>query len=118
MYEHHSEPLASPEVFAQRLRRNGLIGLALLGFSLGIGMLGYHYLESLSWIDALLNASMILGGMGPVAPLQTNVGKIFASFYAIYSGVILLASVGILIAPIFHRFLHRFHLADENEDSE
>jgi putative effector of murein hydrolase len=118
MYEHHSEPLASPEVFAQRLTRNGLIGLALLGFSLMIGMLGYHYLESLSWIDSLLNASMILGGMGPVAPLRTNIGKIFASFYAIYSGVILLASVGILIAPIFHRFLHRFHLADENEDSE
>lgn len=76
-------------------------------------MLGYHFLESLSWIDALLNASMILGGMGPVTPLQTNAGKIFASFYAIYSGVILLASVGVLAAPIFHRFLHRFHLADE-----
>ena len=76
-------------------------------------MLGYHFLESLSWIDALLNASMILGGMGPVTPLQTNAGKIFASFYSIYSGVILLASVGVLAAPIFHRFLHRFHLVDE-----
>jgi hypothetical protein len=113
MYEHHSEPLASTEVFAQRLLSNGLLGLALLVFSLVIGMLGYHFLESLSWIDSLLNASMILGGMGPVAPLQTNAGKIFASFYAIYSGVILLASVGILIAPIFHRFLHHFHLADD-----
>jgi hypothetical protein len=90
-----------------------MIGLLLLGFSLAIGMLGYHFLENLSWIDSLLNASMILGGMGPVAPLQTDGGKIFASFYAIYSGVILLASVGILIAPIFHRFLHHFHLADE-----
>jgi hypothetical protein len=115
MYEHHSEPLASPDVFVQRLARNALIGLALLVFSLGIGMIGYHYLESLSWIDSLLNASMILGGMGPVSPLQTVAGKIFASFYAIYSGVILLASVGILIAPIFHRFLHRFHLADEEQ---
>ena len=113
MYEHHSEPLASTEVFAQRLLSNGLLGLALLVFSLVNGMLGYHFLESLSWIDSLLNASMILGGMGPVAPLQTNAGKIFASFYAIYSGVILLASVGILIAPIFHRFLHHFHLADD-----
>jgi hypothetical protein len=112
MYEHHKQPLASHKVFAQRLTRNGVIGLALLAFSLGVGMLGYHFLESLSWIDSLLNASMILGGMGPVNPLQTNAGKIFASFYAIYSGVILLASVGILIAPIFHRFLHRFHLAD------
>ena len=113
MYEHHKQPLASKKVFVQRLTRNGWIGLLLLIFSLGIGMLGYHFLENLSWIDSLLNASMILGGMGPVTPLQTNAGKIFASFYAIYSGVILLASVGILIAPIFHRFLHRFHLADE-----
>ena len=113
MYEHRKQPLASKKVFAQRLTRNGLIGLALLAFSLGIGMLGYHFLENLSWIDALLNASMILGGMGPVTPLQTNAGKIFASFYAIYSGVILLASVGVLATPIFHRFLHHFHLVDE-----
>lgn len=113
MYEHRKQPLASMEVFARRLIWNGLIGALLLGFSLFIGMLGYHYLESLSWIDSLLNASMILGGMGPVNALQTNAGKIFASFYAIYAGVILLASVGVLAAPIFHRFLHHFHLADE-----
>jgi len=113
MYEHHKQPLASQKVFAQRLTRNGMIGLVLLVFSLGAGMLGYHFLENLSWIDSLLNASMILGGMGPVTPLQTNAGKIFASVYAIYSGVVLLASVGVLAAPIFHRFLHRFHLADE-----
>jgi hypothetical protein len=113
MYEHHRQPLASKQVFARRLAYNGLIGLLLLGFSLGIGMLGYHFLENLSWVDSLLNASMILGGMGPVNPLKTNAGKIFASLYAIYSGVILLASVGVLAAPIFHRFLHRFHLIDE-----
>ena len=87
--------------------------MALLAFSLGIGMAGYHFLEGLSWIDSLLNAAMILGGMGPVAPLQTAAGKVFASFYALYSGVVLLASVGILAGPIFHRFLHRFHLADD-----
>jgi hypothetical protein len=114
MYEHHKQPLAEPAVFAKRLILNGIIGLILLLFSLGIGMLGYHFLENLSWIDSLLNASMILGGMGPVAPLQTVAGKIFASFYALYSGVILLASVGILVTPIFHRFLHRFHLAEDN----
>jgi hypothetical protein len=113
MYEHHKQPLASRKVFAQRLTRNGLIGFSLMVFSLGVGMIGYHVLENLSWIDSLLNASMILGGMGPVNPIRTDAGKIFASFYAIYSGVVLLASVGILIAPIFHRFLHRFHLADE-----
>ena len=113
MYEHHRQPLASKKVFAQRVALNGLIGLLLLIFSLIIGMLGYHFLENLSWIDSLLNASMILGGMGPVNPLRTNAGKIFASFYAIYSGVILLASVGVLATPIFHRFLQHFHLADE-----
>jgi hypothetical protein len=113
MYEHHKQPLASKEVFARRLALNGLLCLLLLGFSLGIGMLGYHFLENLSWIDSLLNASMILGGMGPVNTMQTNAGKIFASFYAIYSGVILLASVGVLAAPIFHRFMHHFHLAGE-----
>jgi len=117
MYERKEEPLASPQTFARRLALNGLIGLLLLTFSLGIGMLGYHFLEDLSWIDSLLNASMILGGMGPVDPMMTNAGKIFASFYAIYSGVILLASVGILIAPIFHRFLHHFHLAEDERDN-
>jgi hypothetical protein len=114
MYEHHTESLAEPSVFAKRLALNGLIGLALLVFSLGMGMIGYHVLEGLSWIDSLLNASMILGGMGPVNPLQTAAGKIFASFYALYSGVVLLASVGVLAAPIVHRFMHRFHLAEDN----
>jgi hypothetical protein len=113
MYEHRKQPLAKKSVFAKRLALNGLIGLFLLFFSLGIGMIGYHFLENLSWIDSLLNASMILGGMGPVNPLQTNAGKIFASFYALYSGVVLLASVGILATPIFHRFLHHFHLAED-----
>lgn len=113
MYEHHKQPLATRKVFARRLSLNATVGFVLLGFSLLVGMLGYHFLEGLSWIDSLLNASMILGGMGPVNPLNTDSGKIFASFYAIYSGVILLASVGILIAPIFHRFLHRFHLAED-----
>lgn len=112
MYEHHKQPLAKRSVFAKRLAWNGLIGLLFLLFSLAMGMLGYHYLENLSWIDALLNASMILGGMGPVDRVQTNAGKIFASFYALYSGVVLLAAVGILAAPIFHRFMHRFHLAE------
>ena len=113
MYEHHKQPLAKSSIFAKRLALNGIIGLALLILSLGIGMFGYHFLEGLSWIDSLLNASMILGGMGPVAPLQTVAGKIFASFYALYSGVVLLASVGILATPIFHRFMHRFHLAED-----
>ena len=113
MYEHREEPLASQEVFVRRLAYNGFIAFALLMLSLGMGILGYHFFEHLSWIDSLLNASMILGGMGPVNPITTIAGKLFASFYALYSGVILLASVGVLATPIFHRFLHRFHLSEE-----
>ena len=100
MYEHHKQPLAKQAVFAKRLAFNGIAAFILLIFSLGLGMAGYHFLEGLSWIDSMLNASMILGGMGPVAPLQTIAGKLFASFYALYSGVVLLAAVGILAASI------------------
>ncbi len=116
LFENHTQPLATQAEFVRRMVRYSLLTAGIILFSLGIGILGYHYLESLSWIDALLNASMILGGMGPVNPLQTNAGKIFASFYALYSGIILLASVGILITPVFHRFLHRFHLELEDKD--
>jgi hypothetical protein len=115
VFEHHSEPLASSSVFARRMLRYGLVTVGIILFSLGIGMAGYHYLEALSWIDSLLNASMILGGMGPVNPLQTDAGKIFASFYALYSGIVLLASVGVLATPVFHRLLHHFHLEIEGE---
>jgi len=115
VFEHHKQPLASQSEFAQRMVRFGLLAAGVIIFSLGIGILGYHYLESLSWIDSLLNASMILGGMGPVNTLQTNAGKVFASFYALYSGIILLASVGVLATPIFHRFMHRFHLELEDD---
>ena len=113
MYEHRKQPLASRKVFAQRVLTNGLIGAAMLLISLGIGVFGYHFFEGLSWIDSLLNASMILGGMGPVNPLQTTAGKLFASFYALFSGVVFIAAIGVLSIPIFHRFLHHFHLADE-----
>jgi ABC-type phosphate transport system permease subunit len=112
MYEHHKQPLASRKVFAQRVMRNGLIGAGMIFIALAIGVLGYHFTEGLSWIDSVLNASMILGGMGPVNPLQTVGGKLFASFYALFSGVVFIAAMGVLAAPIFHRFLHRFHLAD------
>ena len=115
MFEHHSQPLASPSEFVLRMLRYGLVTAGIILFSLGMGMAGYHYFESLSWIDSLLNASMILGGMGPVNPLQTDAGKIFASFYALYSGIILLASVGVLATPVFHRLLHHFHLELEDE---
>ena len=112
MYEHHKQPLASRKVFIQRVLTNALIGAVMIFIALGIGVLGYHFFEGLSWIDSLLNASMILGGMGPVNQLQTVAGKLFASFYALFSGVVFIAAMGVLAAPIFHRFLHHFHLAD------
>jgi hypothetical protein len=80
-----------------------------------MGILGYHFLEKLSWIDSLVNAAMILGGMGPVNELHTNLGKLFAAFYALYSGIVFLVVVAVILAPLYHRFLHRFHL--EIEDS-
>ena len=113
-FEHHSQPMATQTEFVRRMVRFGLVTAGIIFLSVAICMLGYHYLESLAWIDSLLNASMILGGMGPVDPLRTNAGKIFASFYALYSGMILLASVGVLATPVFHRFMHRFHLELED----
>lgn len=110
MYEHHNQPLLSIQNFFTRMLKHGLLSFVLLIGSLGIGILGYHFLEGLFWIDALVNAAMILGGMGPVNPLHTTAGKIFASFYALYSGMLFLISAGVMLAPVVHRFLHHFHL--------
>lgn len=118
-FERRQQPLVSRKVFYGRVIRYLGFSVAIIGISLGIGILGYHFLEHLSWLDALLNASMILGGMGPVDPLRTDAGKVFASFYALFSGVVFLVAVGVLIAPVFHRFLHSFHVApDDVEDDE
>jgi hypothetical protein len=116
IYEHHRDRLLPHAAFLRRLGRHALVALALVTGSLGIGILGYHFLENLGWIDALLNASMILGGMGPVNEIHTIAGKIFASIYALYSGLIVLVVAGVLFAPIFHRFLHRFHLETDDVD--
>jgi hypothetical protein len=115
MYEHRAAPLLPRTVFLRRLARHGGIALALVSVSLAIGILGYHVLEGLAWIDALLNAAMILGGMGPVDQVHTAAGKIFAAFYALYSGLIVLVIAGVLFAPLLHRFLHRFHLELANQ---
>jgi hypothetical protein len=109
-FEHRHQPLASREIFIRRMRRYLVLSFSIITVSLGIGVVGYHVTEGLSWLDSLLNASMILGGMGPVDPVHTIAGKWFASFYALFSGMVLLVAVGVLIAPVFHRFLHRFHL--------
>jgi hypothetical protein len=109
MYEHRFRPLASRWIFIRRLAWNvGLASVIILG-SLGVGVLGYRRLEGLSWIDSLLNASMILGAMGPVDPVRTIAGKLFASFYALYSGLVFVVVTGIILAPAAHRMLHSFH---------
>jgi hypothetical protein len=113
MYEHHHHPLLSATQFAVRvvfhlLAVTGAVAVALLA-----GILGYHYLADLPWIDSLLNASMILGGMGPTDPLRTTGAKLFASAYALFSGLFFIAILGFLLAPFIHRLMHRFHLEDE-----
>lgn len=115
MYEHKNEPLLTKRLFIIRMVKHTGIALALISVSLFIGVLGYRLLEGLSWLDALLNAAMILGGMGPVNPLHTDAGKWFASFYALFSGIAFLAFAGIIVAPIAHRFLHHLHLESGSE---
>ncbi len=117
VYEHRSEPLLPWGRFVRRQIIHIVVGLGIIGVSLGLGIAGYHFFESLPWIDALVNASMILGGMGPVDPIRTAAGKIFASFYALYSGIVFLVVVGIMAAPILHRLLHRLHLTEKNSPS-
>ncbi len=116
MYERCHEPPLSRAKFLRRLARHSLVALAILLGSLLFGIWGYHFFERLDWIDSLLNASMILGGMGPVDKPLTVWGKIFASFYALYSGLIVLIIAGVLFAPIFHRLLHHFH-AELDDDA-
>ncbi len=110
MYERRHEKLVARSVFLRRLAGNVALAFAVVAAALFLGVAGYHYTERLDWLDALLNASMILGGMGPVAEIRTTAGKLFASFYALFSGLVFLTVAGILFAPIIHRFLHKFHL--------
>ena len=110
MFEHKSKPLLPRRAFYARLASCAAATTGIVAFSLFMGSAGYHYLGGLPWIDALLNASMILAGMGPVDPIKTSAAKLFAAFYALYSGIAFLTMVAILMAPLLHRFLHKFHL--------
>ncbi len=110
MFEHHSEPLLPQKEFLSRILHSVSFSILLVLVSLAIGMLGYHWLEGLSWIDAFVNAAMLLGGMGPLtAPLSFG-GKLFAGLYALYCGLMLILVAGLLFAPVVHRSLHKFHL--------
>ena len=122
MFETKSDPLLSRGQFLLRMARSFAATLIVILVSLTLGGLGYRYFAGLGWVDALLNASIILTGMGPVDPMKTTGGKLFASFYALYSGIAFLSLMAIILAPLLHRLLHKFHLdeeeaADKNDSS-
>ena len=110
MFERKHETVASPAVFAKRMVGAVGLSLGLILPALFIGIAGYHWIDKLDWVDSLLEASMILGGMGPVNPLRNDTAKIFASGYALFSGLVLIGVMGIILTPITHRLLHKFHL--------
>jgi hypothetical protein len=113
-FERQHQPLLTRQAFLRRVAVYAAATLVVVVIGLAIGMIGYHELEGLSWIDAYLNAAMILGGMGPVAELHTTAGKVFAGTYAILSGFVLLVAAGLLVTPLLHRLLHHFHLEQES----
>jgi len=113
MYEHKKQKLAPFGIFFQRVLKNVLLASLIIGISLVIGILGYHYFAGIGWLDALHNASMILSGMGLVAEITSESGKWFSSFYALFSGVVFISNIGIILAPVLHRLYHRLHM-DEN----
>jgi hypothetical protein len=109
-FEHHAQPIIPPHQFIIRLAHSGIIAVVLIAISLFVGMVGYHVLEGLSWMDAFLNAAMLLGGMGPLHIPITFGGKLFAGLYALYCGLAVILVAGVILAPVAHRILHTFHM--------
>lgn len=118
MFEKTQQPFISRRQFFIRLSYSILIGLFLVIIAELIGMLGYHHFENLSWVDAFVNAAMILSGMGPLSPLLTTGGKLFAGFYALFSGLAFILIIGIIFAPVVHRFFHYIHLDDSKKKQQ
>lgn len=114
-FERKHEQLAPVPVFIKRLMASLAIALALIAVALTIGITGYRLLGGFGWVDSLLEASMILGGMGPVAQLSGDGVKVFASIYALFSGLIFIAVLGVVLSPVAHRVLHKFHVDEEDE---
>lgn len=114
MFERRHEQLAPVSIFVKRMAASVAMAGILIAVALCIGISGYHWLAGFGWVDSLLEASMILGGMGPVNPLTTDGAKLFASGYALFSGLVFIAVMGIVLAPMTHRMLHKFHLAEED----
>lgn len=113
MYEHRSHPLLPRSEFIKRMLWHFAASLAILVFSLALGMAGYWYYEELAWRDGFLNSAMLMGGMGPVNAPQTNGGKIFAGLYALYAGLVFIVAASVVVAPVVHRLMHKFHWQDE-----
>ena len=110
MFEHKSQPVASRSFFIKRMATSFGMSLAMIAGALGIGIAGYRWIAGLPWVDAVLNAAMILGGMGPVDRLETTGAKLFAAAYAIFSGLVFISVMGVVLAPVMHRIIHKFHL--------
>lgn len=117
MFEKKHQPLAPTSVYYIRALRHTITGILIIGICLFIGIAGYHYIDDVPWIDALHNASMILGGMGPVVEIKSTAGKIFSSAYALFSGVMFITTVGIMLAPAVHRFFHKMHVDEKDNDA-
>lgn len=118
MFEHRTEPLLSHAAFVRRVLKHVFLALAIVLASLLAGAIGYRAFEQWSWTDATLNAAMILGGMGPVDVVRSEGGKVFATLYALYSGLVVIALIGVLLLPFMHRLMHHFHLrVDVADDS-
>ena len=113
MYEQKKQKLAPISTFYQRVLKNIMLAFLILGICLLIGVFGYHYTAEANWLDSLHNASMILSGMGPVIEINTVSGKVFSSFYALFSGIVFITNIGIILAPALHRMYHRLHLEDQ-----
>jgi hypothetical protein len=113
----HTRPI-STRLFILRMLGHGGAALIIICISIAVGMAGYEHYEHLAWRDAFLNASMLLGGMGPVERPQTPHGKIFAGCYALYAGLVFIVSAGVIGAPVVHRIIHRFHWAEEKASRE
>lgn len=115
LYEDRRAPLAPPRVFLRRMAGHFTVAASLVLVSLAGGMVGYRWFEGLGWADAFLNAAMLLGGEGPVAALRTPGGKLFAGLYALYSGMVFVVAAGVLMTPVLHRLMHRFHVRTADE---
>lgn len=113
-FERRTDKLAPVSVYVQRIAASLAIAFGLIAIALMVGIVGYHFIAGFNWVDSLLEASMILGGMGPVRELPNDTAKTFASIYALFSGVIFIALMGIILSPVAHRVLHRFHIDEKD----